>query len=193
MSILGYINKCLWLLKWKMKKKELKNCGNDCYMGKNFNLKSPQYISIGNNTHFGKDCQVCAFDSYRGIKHTNTPNIMIGDNVTITDHCYISCMNEVTIGNGCLLGINTFITDNFHGNASFDELLIPPDERSLYSKGPVHIGENVWIGRNVCIMPNVTIGNGAIIGANAVVTHNVPDNCVVGGIPAKIIKRISKN
>lgn len=40
MSILGYINKRLWLLKWKMKKKELKNCGNDCYMGKNFNLKS---------------------------------------------------------------------------------------------------------------------------------------------------------
>ena len=190
MSIYGFINKRIWRLKWNIIKKNLNKCGENSYMGKNFNLKAPQYISIGNNTHFGKECQLCAFDSYRGTKHALKPKIKIGDNVTITDYCYISCMNEITIGNGCLFGMNTFITDNYHGSVNLEESILPPDQRQLYSKGAVKIGNNVWIGRNVCIMPNVQIGDGVIIGANAVVTHNIPNNCVVGGVPAKIIKMI---
>ena len=50
------------------------------------------------------------------------------------------------------------------------------------------IGDNVTVGANVNIMGNVKIGNNVIIAANAVVTKDVPDNCVVGGVPAKIIK-----
>lgn len=190
MSIWSLPTRLLWRVKWNIKKKKLKNCGIDSYMGNKFNIISPQYISIGNHTHFGKECQVCAYDSYLGLKHKLTPKIIIGNNVTVTDHCYISCMNRVTIGNGCLLGVNTFITDNFHGNVSLEESTIPPNQRKLYSKGPVYIGDNVWMGRNVCIMPNVKVGDGVVIGANAVVTHDIPDNCVVGGIPAKIIKML---
>jgi acetyltransferase-like isoleucine patch superfamily enzyme len=67
---------------------------------------------------------------------------------------------------------------------------IPPTQRSLFSKGPVKIGNNVWLGNNVCVMPGVTIGDGAIIGANAVVTHDIPPYSVAGGIPAKVIKQL---
>ena len=85
----------------------------------------------------------------------------------------------------------SIITDNFHGSNTLAELVIPADERKLYSKGPVIIGNNVWTGRNVCIMPGITIGDGAIIGANAVVTKDVPANSIVGGVPAEIIKTIN--
>ena len=56
---------------------------------------------------------------------------------------------------------------------------------------PVNIGRDVWIGANCTILPGVTIGNNVVIAAGAVVTKNVPDNCVAGGVPAKIIREIN--
>lgn len=67
--------------------------------------------------------------------------------------------------------------------------LPPPSKRPLSSK-PVDIGNNVWIGEGVCIMPGVTIGDNVIIGANAVVTHSFPNNVVIAGVPARIIKSL---
>jgi acetyltransferase-like isoleucine patch superfamily enzyme len=54
--------------------------------------------------------------------------------------------------------------------------------------GPITIGNNVHVGLNVIIMPGISIGNNCIIGCGAVVTRNIPDNSVVAGVPAKIIK-----
>jgi acetyltransferase-like isoleucine patch superfamily enzyme len=56
--------------------------------------------------------------------------------------------------------------------------------------GPIHIKRNAWIGANATILPGVTIGENAIVAAGAVVSKDVPDNTIVGGIPAKIIKAI---
>ena len=55
------------------------------------------------------------------------------------------------------------------------------------------IGNNVFIGAGAIILPGVTIGNNVVIAAGAVVTKDVPDNCVVGGVPAKIIKEIEND
>ena len=55
---------------------------------------------------------------------------------------------------------------------------------------PVKIGDDVWIGGNCTILPGVTIGNNVVIAAGAVVTKDVPDNCVVCGVPARIMKQI---
>jgi maltose O-acetyltransferase len=57
---------------------------------------------------------------------------------------------------------------------------------------PVTIGDNVWIGANATICPGVTLGNGVVVGAGAVVTKSFPDNVVVGGVPARILKQVPK-
>lgn len=55
--------------------------------------------------------------------------------------------------------------------------------------GDIIIGNDVWIGRNAVILSGVTIGDGAVIGTNSLVTHSVPPYCIVGGVPAKLIKK----
>lgn len=55
---------------------------------------------------------------------------------------------------------------------------------------PVTIGDDVWLGANVVILPGVTIGSNVVVAAGAVVTKDVPSNCVVGGVPARILKTL---
>ncbi len=54
---------------------------------------------------------------------------------------------------------------------------------------PVYIGERVWIGENVTILPGACIGNGVVIGANSVVRGEIPNNVIIAGVPAKIVKK----
>ena len=102
-------------------------------------------------------------------------------------------MNELIIGDNLLTGSYVSIIDNNHGkNKTIEEMMVPPSERDLYSKGPIHIGNNVWIGDKASIFGGVTIGDGAIIGANSVVTHDIPAYSVAVGNPAKVIRTYVK-
>lgn len=170
-------------------KNKMKKCGKELNIGENFRSIGLEYISIGENFHAGRNFRLQAWDTYRGEKTGRIPQIIIGSNVSFMDDCHISSIDKITVNDGTLCGDNVFITDNFHGKSSREEMDIPPIERNLFTKGPVNIGKNVWIGRNVCIMPGVNIGDGAIIGANAVVTKNIPSYAVAAGVPARVIKR----
>ena len=64
-------------------------------------------------------------------------------------------------------------------------------DRYVITCKPVHIKRNVWIGVNVTILPGVTIGENAVVGAGAVVTKDVPDNAVVVGNPARVIRYLN--
>lgn len=175
------INRIKWNhLKWKKIGKS--------NIGKNYSVVSPNRISIGDNFYAEDNLKLQAWTTYQN--QTFNPFIDIGDNVSMMENCHISCCNRITIGDGCLFGANVFITDNFHGDNSREQLVIPPINRPLDVRGEVSIGKNVWIGRNVCIMPGVKIGDGAVIGANAVVTKDVPEYSVAVGVPAKIIRKI---
>ncbi|MBT8255235.1 MAG: acyltransferase [Bacteroidia bacterium] len=70
---------------------------------------------------------------------------------------------------------------------NFQDDSIPMNKQG-FSTAPVKIMDNVWLGYGAVITKGVTIGSGAIVGANAVVTSDVPENAIVGGVPAKIIR-----
>jgi acetyltransferase-like isoleucine patch superfamily enzyme len=109
-------------------------------------------------------------------------NITIGKFVFINSGCRFQDQAGITIGDGTLIGHNAVLVTLNHGIA-------PNDRRTLYP-APIVIGKNVWIGASVTIIPGVTIGDNSVIAAGAVVTKDVPENVVVGGVPAKVIKYI---
>lgn len=173
-------------IKWILASRKLRHIGKNSHVGECFSVVGGQSINIGDNFSAGKNVKIHAFD----VSTSRRPMIFIGNNVTITDNCYLSAAGEIKIGDGTLLGENTFICDNFHGGNSLEELKTPPNERKITYKGSVCIGKNVWTGRNVCIMPGVSIGDGSVIGANSVVTHNVLPYSIAVGAPARVTKNI---
>lgn len=177
---------------WNVYQPELKHCGRNSSVQWPLQIHGGKYISIGDNFVAAKYLTLYAFDSYRETGKKYKPVIEIGNNVTVTEFCQISCIERVEIGDGTLLGRNVFIADNGHGIGKGLEKDIPPVERELTSKGPVIIGKNVWIGRNVTILSGVKIGDGVIIGANSVVTRDIPEYSIAVGCPARIIKRIKE-
>lgn len=151
-------------------------------------IKGKDYITIGKNFVCRKGLRLEAIDDYFGKKYI--PHIEIKENVDLGNDCHIGAVEKIYLGNNVLIGNKVYITDHSHGNARKNEIETEPIKRELFVKGPVIIKDNVWIGDNVVILSGVTIGNNSIIGANAVVTKSVPDNCVVAGVPARIIRAL---
>lgn len=170
----------------KILKNSFKKLGDNFTIGKDYIVKNPEYIEIGENFVALDRFRIEAWDKY--LSQDFKPLIKIGNNVIFNTDIHIGCINSIVIGDNCLFGSKIYITDHHHGDASLEALKLPPKDRGLVSKGAVIIKNNVWVGEGVGIMPNVTIGENSIIAMNAVVTKDVPPNCVVAGVPASIIK-----
>jgi maltose O-acetyltransferase len=111
-------------------------------------------------------------------------NIHVGENFFANFECVILDVCKVRIGNNCMLAPGVHIYTAAHP-------LNPTERNSGREFGkPVTIGNNVWIGGGAIINPGVNIGDNAVIASGAVVTKDVPENVVVGGNPAKILKSI---
>ena len=109
-------------------------------------------------------------------------NIHVGDDVFINSNCSFQDQGGIFIGDRCLIGQSVVFATLNHGEH-------PNDRGDLIPK-PIHIGNDVWIGSNSTILPGVTIGDGSIIAAGAVVSKDVEENSIVGGVPAKLIRKI---
>lgn len=117
----------------------------------------------------------------------NGRNIHVGDEFLANYNVTILDIALVRIGDHVMIGPNTLITTVNHP-------LSPAGRRKhLGIAKPVTIGNDVWIGGNVTILPGVTIGNTVVIAAGAVVTKDVPDHCVIGGVPAKKLRDLEND
>lgn len=117
----------------------------------------------------------------------NGKNIFIGDNFTGNYNLTILDIRKVTIGDNVMIGPGCLISTVNHPTSPMGR------RKHLGIAKPVTIGNDVWLGGNVTVLPGVTIGNNVIVAAGAVVTKDVPDNCIVGGVPAKLIREIEND
>lgn len=146
-------------------------------------------IRIGNGLH-----AVCrpgryAFNIFpQAIMRTYSPSsrIEIGDRVGFNSIAIFCRSQKISIGSGTLIGGNCQISDT-DGHP-----LWPPESRSFYPgtehDAPVTIGKNVFIGLNVTILKGTSIGDNSVIAAGSVVTGDIPRNCLVAGIPARVVR-----
>ena len=111
-------------------------------------------------------------------------NIHIGKNVVINMGCKFQDQGGIFIGDGALIGHNVVLATLNHA--------ISPKDRGSMVPAAIHIGKNVWIGSNATVLPGVTVGDGAIVAAGAVVTRDVPENTIVGGVPASVIRHLTE-
>lgn len=111
-------------------------------------------------------------------------NIKIGKNVFINFDCTFLDLGGITIEDNVLIAPRVNIVSEGHPISSSNRQSLVP--------GAVLIKANAWIGTAATILSGVTIGENSIVAAGAVVTKDVPDNTIVGGIPAKIFKEISE-
>ncbi|GEO69061.1 sugar O-acetyltransferase [Levilactobacillus acidifarinae] len=113
-------------------------------------------------------------------------NIHVGEDFLSNYNLTILDIAPVNIGAHVMVGPNVDIYTVNH------PLTVPGRRGYLAKAQPVTIGHDVWIGGKVTINPGVTIGNNVVIASGAVVTHDVPDNVLIGGVPAKVIRPLAE-
>jgi acetyltransferase-like isoleucine patch superfamily enzyme len=166
-------------------------------------------IKCRSKIHFGKNLRI---DRYAYVDALSTEGIVLGDNVSIGMFTVIVCTgtlfgqlgkglkvgNNVGLGShgiwGCAGGIEigddtimgNYVTAHSE-NHNFSRTDCPIREQGVNNKG-IKIGKGCWIGAKSIILDGTVIGDGVVVAAGSVVRGTIPSNCVIGGVPAKIIK-----
>lgn len=144
-------------------------------------------VNIGNNCTIGRSQKGyhAGLPFHTGIlSDGRNSKIIIGNNCRING-AYLHAKSEIKIGDNCLFASGTHIIDsNGHKLNSLDRT------KGMDEPEPITIGNNVWIGLNSIILKGTTIGDNCVIAAGSIVKGNYPSDCLIGGVPAKIIKNI---
>jgi acetyltransferase-like isoleucine patch superfamily enzyme len=134
-------------------------------------------LTIGDNVAIERDCQL-----------VSEGTLSIGPDSFVGAGSIIVAAERVAIGRDVLIAAYVVIRDQDHGMGG-----ALPYWRQPLVTAPVEIGQNVWIGTKASVLRGVTVGDGAVIGAHALVTAAVQPATVVGGIPARTLKRLERD
>jgi len=152
-------------------------------------------LAIGKNVCIGDFCWIESVEQY--FEQSFAPVIKIGDEVSMSDFIHISAIKHISIGSGTLIGSKVYIGDHSHGHyhniqiweQEKDQI---PLRRPLADEDDIVVGTNCWIGDSAIILAGARIGNNCVIGANSVLKGSFPDNSVIAGAPAKLIRKFTE-
>jgi len=176
-------------------------CGNDVRHG-SFRTKGisiitvdrkKSKISIGGNLRMnnGQANNCIGFPACCSLMALEGGNINIGDDVGMSQTAICAVGADITIGNHTLLGGGVKIySSDFHSLNYLDRRDYKVADRENRKCAPVTIGDDCFIGAGTIILKGTIIGNRTIIGAGSVVTKSIPANCIAGGNPCRVIKRL---
>jgi acetyltransferase-like isoleucine patch superfamily enzyme len=153
-------------------------------------------INLGKNISIEKDASV--------------NNIKIGDNTKIANGVKLfgAPDNILEVGKGCIFAANS-IVEGYNAQVIIGDYVSFGSRSHILSgsgpsasekmmqifpivRGKIHLGDHSWVGNNVTIMPNVSIGKYCIVAANSFVNKSFTDYSIIGGTPAKLIRKLSK-
>ena len=151
----------------------LGSCGRKLLVQKGTVIRYPKNISLGDHVSIGRNVNV--FTEF------SDSRLSIGNNSQINKNVELDFSGDLIIGDNVIISENSTIMSHDHG--------LNPKSQPIKVKKT--IGSNVWVGARTIVLSQVkTIGNNSIIASGSVVTKNVPDNVIVGGNPAKIIRTL---
>lgn len=147
------------------------------------NINGMEHISLGANVQINYRTWLAA------LPLTNMPScdLVIGAGTIIGNFNHIYATHKVVLGKKVLTADKVYISDNLHDYRNIDLAIM--DQPVIQNK-EVSIGDGTWIGENAVIL-GCSIGRNCVVAANAVVTKDVPDYSIVGGVPAKVLKRFN--
>jgi len=131
-------------------------------------------VSLGRWSWLGQGCKIRAHEG----------RVTVGAKSVLGQECTISAYQHVSIGRECIVADRVMLIDFDHGVVEVER---PIRQQGIYKRG-VRVGHNVWVGYGACLLRGVTVGNNCVIGTNSVVNKDVPDDAVVAGIPARVLR-----
>lgn len=157
--------------------------GRNFIVGDNscINALSQNGVEIGNNVSLGRSVTIIC----TGVISQIGVGVIIRDGVGVNDGAYLGGQGGIEIGSNVIIGPGVKI---FSENHNFEDTSTPIKDQGVSRKG-VMIGNDCWLGANSIILDGVNLGSGCVVAAGAIVTKSFPSNCVVGGVPAKILKQ----
>lgn len=139
-------------------------------------------LTIGDNSSIGAYSRLVVSTSFNNIGRY----IRIGKNVGIGEFAYLGGGGGLDIGNDCIIGQYLSCHPENH---RFEVSSVLIRCQGTVRKG-ISIGNNCWIGAKVTLLDGAAVGNNCVIAAGAVVNKKFPDNCIIGGVPARIIRQM---
>lgn len=169
--------KYLWAIRAIFYKLSFFHVGKLSYIGKPLYITGAKKISVGDKVRIYPGIRMEALDG---------GEIYIGNNIAVEQNVHIISGERIlNIGDDTTISANVFISNVDHEYKDIDKSVM---EQPLQFK-ETQIGKGCFIGYGAVILPGTRLGNHCIVGANAVVRGNYPDNCVIAGSPARIIKK----
>jgi len=147
-------------------------------------IYNERYIRIGEATLVGPNCCLSA-GMAPGQEMPTDPVVTIGDRTLIGRDSHVVGHWSIEIGDDIQTGPRVYITDQNHSYVDPDV----PVGRQWPVEASVRIGSGSWLGANVVVLPGSIIGEHVVVAAGAVVRGEVPDRCVVAGVPARVVRR----